>query len=68
MFLMVTIWVSIISMLGHKMWLVDRTYPGEPVAAVLGNASHVLWYFAAVVTIVVQQMTDGLMVRPSGSM
>ena len=59
MFLMVTIWVSVISMLGHNMWLLDST-------SMSGNAANVLWDCAGVVRIVLQQMTDGLMVRPSG--
>jgi hypothetical protein len=68
MFLMVTIWVSVISMIGHTMWLLDRTYPGGPMAVVSEDALDVLWYVATAVTIVLQQMTDGLMVRPGGSM
>ena len=67
MFLMVTIWVSVVSMLGHNMWLLDQTYAGGQMTVVSGNTSDVLWDCAGVVTIILQQMTDGLMVRSSGS-
>ena len=64
---MVTIWVSVISVLGRNMWLPDPSYAGGSMTFVSGSASHVLWNCAGVATIVLQQMTDGLMVRPNGS-
>ena len=67
MFLMVTIWVFVISMLGHNMWLLDGVHAGEAMTPVSGNASDVLWDCAGVATIILQQMTDGLMVRQNGS-
>ena len=49
----------------HKMWLlpVGRNYPGGPMAYMEAHPSLA----GTIAIFILQQMTDGLMVRPSGS-
>ena len=57
MFLLVTIWVAILGIFGQERWLPDQKYPD-------GLPSYGYVDVVAVMSIVLQQMTDGLMVRP----
>jgi len=68
MFLMATCWIVSDAMTGEHIWLLDRDYPGGPMAYLIGPPSG--WYnrFRTVVTIIMQQMADGLMVSPIGLM
>ncbi|KAI9566060.1 hypothetical protein HD554DRAFT_2174751 [Boletus coccyginus] len=65
MLLLVTCWVVSDAMIGEDIWLLDRDYPGGPLAYLTGPPSD--WYnrFRTVVTIIMQQMADGLMVHRS---
>lgn len=65
MVFLATIWVFADVMLGHKMWLlpVGRNYPGGPMAYMEAHPSLA----GTIAIFILQQMTDGLMVRPSGS-
>ena len=67
MFLVVTIWIVVISMLGYDMWLLDAEHARGSMTSVSRDPADALWDCAVVVTIILQQMTDGLMVRPNGS-
>ncbi|KAI9566084.1 hypothetical protein HD554DRAFT_2194648 [Boletus coccyginus] len=62
MLLMITIWVSTQAVFGEKMWLEDAGFPGGPDAYWASNAS--VWYmdFGTTAVIVLQLMTDGLMI------
>ena len=63
MVLLVTIWILATSLFSLDMWLLDRTYPGGPMALV--SSSTVTRCFMLVLSVIVQQISDGLMVRPT---
>ena len=63
MFLMATIWVFTTSLFGLNMWLLDRTYAGGPSRFMTGPPSLVTRCIMLAVSVIVQQMADGLMVR-----
>lgn len=59
----ITVWVVTEAVFGHQMWLVDTDFPGGAPAYWRTNLS--VWYmeWARVGIIILQLMTDGLMVR-----
>ncbi|KAI9566061.1 hypothetical protein HD554DRAFT_2026051 [Boletus coccyginus] len=63
MLLLATCWIVSDAMIGEDVWLLNRDYPGGPLAYLTGPPSD--WYnrFRTVVTVTMQQMTDGLMVH-----
>ena len=65
MILLVTIWMSATSLFGLNMWLLHRMDPGGPMVYVSGPSSTVTRYFMLSLSVIVQQMADGLMVRPT---
>ncbi|KAF8552788.1 hypothetical protein OG21DRAFT_1442944 [Imleria badia] len=58
MVILITIWVSADVMLGQKMWLLDRNYPGGPMAYLGAHPSIV----GATAVLILQQMADSLMI------
>lgn len=66
--LLVTIWVAVDAMVGQRVWLLSQNYPGGPVAYGEAHASDTYIDVGAAAAIVLQQMTDILMVRPGGRM
>jgi hypothetical protein len=65
MLLFATIWISTTSLFGLNMWLLDRTYPGGPSSYMTGPPSLVTRCIMLALSVLVQQMADGLMVRPT---
>jgi hypothetical protein len=63
MLFLITIWIFATSLFGLNMWLLDRTYPGGPMVYVSGPPSTVTRCFMLSLSVLVQQMADGLMVR-----
>jgi len=68
MFLLITSWIAADARLGEILWLQDRNYPGGPMAYLISPSMRPYNHYDAAVTIILQQMTDGLMVSPNGSM
>ena len=66
MLLLITVRVASDGLYGEKMWLTDRTYPGGPLAYGEAHVSDAYIVFGAAVVVILQQMTNALMVRPSG--
>ena len=64
MLLLVTVWIANDAVFGQKMWLLDRNYPGGPMAYAEAYATSVYMDFGTTAIFILQQMTDGLMVRP----
>ena len=64
MLFLITIWVSVNAANGQNMWLLDRNYPGGPTAYAHAYTSSVYNDFGGTAIFILQQMTDGLMVRP----
>ena len=58
----ITVWVATSVIFGEKMWLLDSNFPGGPDAYWATNMS--VWYmdWGTTSVILVQLMTDGLMV------
>ena len=56
MFFLVTIYVAILGIFGQEIWVPDQKYPDGPPYRYID--------VVAVAAIILQQMTDGLMVRP----
>lgn len=58
----ITVWVATQAVFGQKMWLLDSDFPGGPYAYWKTNLS--VWYmnWSTVQVIVLQLMTDALMV------
>ena len=58
----VTVWVATSAIFGEKMWLLDSNFPGGPDIYWKKNISD--WYmdWAMTAVILLQLMTDGLMV------
>ena len=67
MFILATGWTVIDAVIGEDIWLLDRNYPGGPVAYLSGPPSDWSNRVRTVVVIILQQMTDGLMVGPTSS-
>ena len=67
MLLLVTVWISTDAIFGQEMWLLNRNYPGGPMAYAEAHIATVYVDFGTTAIFILQQMTDGLMVRPSGS-
>lgn len=63
MLLLITIRIASEGVYGQKMWLVDRNYPGGPVAYGEAHASDVYMDLGATAVVILQQMADALMVR-----
>lgn len=63
MVLMLTLYVSTQAVFGEKMWLEDANFPGGPDAFWASNAS--IWYMdlGTTAVVVLQLLTDALMVR-----
>ncbi|KAG6376837.1 hypothetical protein JVT61DRAFT_1863 [Boletus reticuloceps] len=63
MVFLVTVWVATSAVFGEKMWLLDSNFPGGPEAYLQENIS--VWYldWGTTSVILLQLMTDGLMVR-----
>ncbi|KAF8553376.1 hypothetical protein OG21DRAFT_1510320 [Imleria badia] len=59
---LITIRVASDGVYGQKMWLIDRNYPGGPVAYGEAHASDVYMDFGAAAVVILQQMTDALMI------
>ena len=59
----VTVWVATQAMFGQKMWLLDSNFPGGPHAYWRKNIA--VWYidWGTTAIIILQLMTDALMVR-----
>jgi len=68
MFLLITSWIAYDARLGNVLWLQGRDYPGGPMAYLISPSMRPYNQYDAAVTIILQQMTDGLMVSPSGFM
>ena len=63
MLILITIWVAALSILGQKMWLLHRDYPGGPMAYRTTYSSSLYLDFGRFSLAILQQMTDALMVR-----
>ena len=63
MLVLITIWVAALATFGQKMWLLDRNYPGGPMAYHTANSSSLYMDFGRMALIILQQMTDALTVR-----
>ena len=63
MVFLVTVWIATQAMFGEKMWLIDSDFPGGPDAYWKTNIS--VWYmdWGSTAVIMLQLMTDALMVR-----
>lgn len=63
MVFMATVWITTQAIFGEKMWLLDANYPGGPNAYWKDHISD--WYMDMGTTaiIILQLMTDALMVR-----
>ena len=66
MLILITIWITSPISFGQKMWLLDRSYPGGPMAYHNAYSSSVYMSFARFSVAIQQQMADGLMVRLGG--
>ncbi|KAI9569215.1 hypothetical protein HD554DRAFT_625863 [Boletus coccyginus] len=62
MFFLITGWIAADARLGKILWLQDRNYPGGPMAYLISPSMRLYNHYDAAVTIILQQMTDGLMV------
>ncbi|KAF8549710.1 hypothetical protein OG21DRAFT_1420900 [Imleria badia] len=62
MLVLITIWVAALAMFGQKMWLLDRNYPGGPMAYHTANSSSLYMDCGRMALIILQQMTDALMI------
>ncbi|KAI9573919.1 hypothetical protein HD554DRAFT_2252117 [Boletus coccyginus] len=62
MFLLITGWIIADAVIGAKLWILDRNFPGGPTAHLLSPVLVSYNHFEVAVTIVLRQMTDGLMV------
>ncbi|KAN0096982.1 hypothetical protein V8E55_001428 [Tylopilus felleus] len=62
MLILITIWITSPISFGQKMWLLDRSYPGGPMAYHNAYSSSVYMSFARFSVAIQQQMADGLMV------
>jgi len=68
MFFLITSWVvTDIIIVGERLWLLDRNYPGGPLAYLVSPAFVPFNRYQTAATIILQQMTDDLMVSPSDS-
>ena len=65
MFFLATMWIVTTSLFGLGMWLLDRTFPGGPSTYMTGPPSLVTRCIMLAESVVVQQMADALMVRPT---
>jgi hypothetical protein len=63
MVFLITVWIVTEAIFGQHMWLLDSDFPGGPAAYMQANIG--VWYmdWAATGVIVLQLMTDALMVR-----
>ena len=68
MLLLITVWIFATATLGQKMWVLNQNYPGGPLAYAEAHVSDIYMNFGTTAGIILQQMTDGLMVRPSAWM
>jgi hypothetical protein len=66
MLLLITVRIASDGLYGEKMWLADRTYPGGPFAYGEAHASDAYMVLGAAAVVILQQMTDALMVSPLG--
>lgn len=66
MLLLLTTCVASKGLFGQRMWILNANYPGGPLAHAETHKSNTLMAFAIIPTIILQQMTDGLMVRRGG--
>ncbi|KAF8549708.1 hypothetical protein OG21DRAFT_561996 [Imleria badia] len=62
MLVLTTIWVAALATFGQKMWLLNRNYPGGPMAYHTATSSDPYIDLGRMAVIVVQQMTDALMI------
>ncbi|KAI9573921.1 hypothetical protein HD554DRAFT_2012465 [Boletus coccyginus] len=62
MLFLITGWIAADAVIGAKLWMLDRNFPGGPVAYLMSPAFVSYNRYEAAVTIILQQMTDGLMV------
>lgn len=62
----ITIRIASDGLYGEKMWLTDRNYPGGPLAYGEAHASDAYMVCGAAAVVILQQMTDALMVSPLG--
>lgn len=62
MLLMITIYVAVEAVFGEEMWIVHANYPGGSAAYLADNAA--VWYqtLGSVASIVLNLMSDGLLV------
>ena len=63
MLILITMRVASEGVYGQKMWLVDRDYPGGPLAYGVAHASDAYMDLGAAAVVVLQQMAGALMVR-----
>ena len=63
MVFLTTVWIATQALFGQNMWLLDADFPGGPDAYWKVNIG--VWYmgWATIAVIVLQLMTDALMVR-----
>ena len=63
MVFLITVWIATEAIFGQHMWLLDSDFPGGPDAYLQANIG--VWYmdWGAIGVIVLQLMTDALMVR-----
>lgn len=66
MFFLITGWIAADARLGKILWLQDRNYSGGPMAYLISPSMRLYNHYDAAATIILQQMTDGLMVSLSG--
>ncbi|KAI9568333.1 hypothetical protein HD554DRAFT_758905 [Boletus coccyginus] len=62
MLLLVTIWVATGSIFSQEIWLLNQNYPGGPTAYEEASASDIYIVVAGAGILILQQMTDRLMV------
>ena len=62
MVFLITVWVATLALFGEKMWMLESGFPGGLYA--YWNTKIGVWYmgWGAVAVIVLQLITDGLMV------
>jgi len=67
MLFLITGWIAADAMVGEKLWLLDRNFPGGPMAYLISPVFISNNHYETAATIILQQMTDGLMASPNAS-
>ncbi|KAF8549711.1 hypothetical protein OG21DRAFT_1606303 [Imleria badia] len=62
MLMLITIWVAALAAAGQKMWLLDRNYPGGPMAYHTATSSNLYMDLGRTALMILQQMADALVI------